>query len=211
MKKICLNRPHPARDGLKRISPPSPLASGGAWTVLLWVLTLFSGLAGSSPLMADNLKPDKSEWNLLTQLISQRINWNNDRLRKEVLRQEALILKSDTTPVSIVLRRTEALLKHLQGMGVPLEKEQIRLGELKQLKAADPFDHFTQVTALRRAIAFQNLRYYGIYSNKARGLRKQATASPQLIPQTSSFKLSTPPATSAAGVSASSPFGAATP
>ena len=124
--------------------------------LVLWVAVLFSGLASSSNLMADNLKPDKSEWNLLTQLISQRSNWNNDRLRNEVLRQEALILESDTTPVSIVLRRTEALLKHLQGVGVPLQKEQIRLGELKQLKVTDPFDHFTQVTALRRAIAFQN-------------------------------------------------------
>ena len=72
----------------------------------LWMCIFVSGFAASPHLMAEDVNPDKSEWNLLTKFISQRINWNNDRLRKEVLRKEALILESDTTPVSIVLRRT---------------------------------------------------------------------------------------------------------
>ncbi|MBL6920417.1 MAG: transposase [Puniceicoccaceae bacterium] len=39
---------------------------------------------------------------------------------------------------------------------------------------------------------FQTLRYYGTYSSKARGMRKKTEASTQLIPQTSSVKLSLP-------------------
>lgn len=132
----------------------TPFCLPGA--LVLAVSILFSGFAASPQLMAENDKSDKSEWNLLNSLISQRINWNNERLYNEVLRKEALILESDATPVAIVLRRTEALLKHLQEVGVPLHEEQKRLDALKQAKAAEPFDHFTQITTLRRAIAFQN-------------------------------------------------------
>ncbi|MBT8038295.1 MAG: hypothetical protein KJO21_12200 [Verrucomicrobiae bacterium] len=124
--------------------------------LVLWLVALCFGVFSGPALMAETGQPEKDEWNLLTQLIGQRINWDNDRLSKEVIRQEALILESDTTPVSIVFRRTEALLKHLQGMGVPLKEEQKRLDELKHQKAGDTFDHFTQITTLRRAIAFQN-------------------------------------------------------
>ena len=58
---------------------------------------------------------------------------------------------------------------------------------------------------------FQTLRYYGTYSNKARGLRKQTINCSGLKSQPSALKRVAPPDTSAAGASASSPSGAATP
>ncbi len=103
------------------------------------------------------------EFRNLQQQISESGKWNRERLAKEVLRQEALILDTDKTPVDIVVRRTTALLKHLQAMpdGPALKTEEAELSILKAENkpglSSEAFQSlFTKVIALRRRIAFQN-------------------------------------------------------
>jgi len=85
------------------------------------------------------------------------------RLREEAFRQDALIFESDRDPVDVVLRRTEALLKHLRGMEASpdLSAERVALDSL--LRSARKMDDekqrrelFDQAVAVRRRIAFKN-------------------------------------------------------
>jgi hypothetical protein len=86
-----------------------------------------------------------------------------DRLKKETLRQDALILGSDKTPVDVLFRRTQALLGHLKTLpGCPdLVTETETLEKLGQenrgkLDEAAAVELFGRLCALRRAIAFKN-------------------------------------------------------
>lgn len=103
------------------------------------------------------------EFGELHKQIHESNNWNRERLANEVLRQQALILESDKTPVDIALRRTKALLGHLRDMagGPELMSEQAELAALAAENKPDLSDDarkdlFVKVTALRRRIAFQN-------------------------------------------------------
>lgn len=108
-------------------------------------------------------KTFSSEFEDLAKQISDRPQWNNERLEKEVFRREALIIESDKTPADIILRRTEALIIDLQKMknGPKLEAEAKELDTLKTLNnpGMTPIQQkelFGRITALRRKIAFQN-------------------------------------------------------
>jgi len=88
-----------------------------------------------------------------------------ERLRAEVLDQQALVLPEDKDPLDVVLRRTKALVQYFRERG---QLPATRLGEfetqLNQLNAASnsttPGDArkilFTRVCALRRKIALAN-------------------------------------------------------
>jgi len=85
------------------------------------------------------------------------------RLLKETLRKDALILESDKTPVDIVLRRTKALLTHLKTLdGAPsLADEEAQLSTLQNDNSSDLNREqqktlFDKVRKLRRTIAFKN-------------------------------------------------------
>ena len=103
------------------------------------------------------------EFTLLARQITQRTTWNNQRLAAEVYRPEALILGDDLTPVSVVLRRTEALIAHLTRGGLHLDAEAALLAALRTdpgasagASLADQRRVFAAVAALRRKVAFRN-------------------------------------------------------
>jgi len=96
------------------------------------------------------------EFALLQSQIKESAKWNHERLAKEALRPEALILPTDRTPGDIVWRRTAALLHHLKTMerAPDLSAE---LKELDALKSATATrEGFDKIVALRRRIAFKN-------------------------------------------------------
>ena len=103
------------------------------------------------------------EYGDLQRQIAESPKWNRERLKKEALRPEALVLETDKTPVDIILRRTAALLKHLQNMpdGPGLTEEEAELQKLKEEYAPDMSSDalrglFARIANLRRQIAFQN-------------------------------------------------------
>jgi hypothetical protein len=115
-----------------------------------------------SPARGGAPKPD-SEYAELQKQIAASKDWNRPRLAREVLRQEALILPSDKTPVDIVLRRTRALLNRLRRMpdGPALEAEEAALKAIEGDNSPEMSDEarealFDKLIALRRRIAFQN-------------------------------------------------------
>jgi len=96
------------------------------------------------------------EFALLQSQIKDSAQWNHERLAKEALRPEALILPTDRTPGDIVWRRTAALLCHLKTMerAPDLSAEEKELDALKSATASR--EGFDKVVALRRRIAFRN-------------------------------------------------------
>jgi hypothetical protein len=106
------------------------------------------------------------EFALLKGQIEASRKWNRERLAREVLRADALILESDRTPVDIVWRRTQALLAHLRKTFAPapdLTAEETALNGLKDeveghAKTGDKEQRelFARIAAQRRAMAFKN-------------------------------------------------------
>ena len=85
------------------------------------------------------------------------------RLEKEAFRKDALILPADKTPVDVILRRTQALAKHLSQMENPpsLTSENAQLAALmtqnnSSLTEEQQRSLFDKVKKLRRKIAFKN-------------------------------------------------------
>lgn len=85
------------------------------------------------------------------------------RLLQEAYNLQALILPDDKTPVDVVLRRSYALLEHLESMNnaPSLKQERAELDKLKQQSTAAADDAqqskiFDSVKSLRRRIAFKN-------------------------------------------------------
>ena len=125
------------------------------------------------PVMAENKQgkgnpdskavPECAEFKTLESYMAARPKWNFERVEKETFNKESLIFESDKTPVDIVLRRTRALLKDLQGMpkGPSLKKEAAELVALSEenvegMPKDKQVELFMNVAALRRKIAFQN-------------------------------------------------------
>ena len=96
------------------------------------------------------------EFVLLQSQIKESATWNQERLAKEALGAEALILPTDRAPGDIVWRRTAALLRHLKTMerAPDLSAEENELDSLKAATATR--DGFDKIVALRRRIAFKN-------------------------------------------------------
>jgi len=112
--------------------------------------------------------PARDEFLELQQQIAARTAWNLPRLAREAHRPEALILQTDRTPLDVVLRRTAALLDHLQALpGAPdLSSEITALAALRRAAEAarsaapasgeEELALFAKAAGLRRQIAFKN-------------------------------------------------------
>jgi hypothetical protein len=138
------------------------------WGVILAAKEI-RGLAKFVPIVAA-AKPagpaaPPDEFASLKQQIAASAQWNNERLAKEALRQEALVLKSDRTPVDIAWRRTWALLNHLKttSSAPDLAAETAALETLRPAvkTSADAKEDvqralFQKITAVRRKVAFKN-------------------------------------------------------
>jgi len=108
----------------------------------------------------------RDEYERLQQLIDfYRTHERPQRLLDEALRRDALIWPSDRDPLDIVLRRSGALLEHLEGMeGTPdLRSEKQRLVLLHKRAAGVSVarseirrELFGEVVRLRRTIALKN-------------------------------------------------------
>ena len=134
-----------------------------------------SGLAAKSPgVLAKKSAPslkaagEPNEFDLLTNQLAARKDWNLARLQREALRPEATLLETDANPVDVVWRRTRALLADLQRKkpAPDLKNEAAALEALspavESLRAggfaneAESRRIFDQITVLRRKIAFKN-------------------------------------------------------
>ncbi len=85
------------------------------------------------------------------------------RLAREAFNSQSLILSSDKNPVDVVLRRSYALLEHIEGMNSApsLKKERSELDALKKKYSSSSGDEelrklFDDVKTVRRRIAFRN-------------------------------------------------------
>jgi len=111
---------------------------------------------------------DLDEFDFLKIQLSSCRKWDSPRLQREALRPEATLLKTDASPIDVVLRRTRALLADLQckSPAPDLKKEAAALEALSPAvealrgkffaKEADSRRVFDQIVALRRKIAFKN-------------------------------------------------------
>ena len=88
-----------------------------------------------------------------------------DKVARQTLRPESLIIKSDRDPADVVLRRTEALLKHLGALDkapkldaeakqLTALKEKVAKASVKDAKAR--YECYEELCKLRRKIAFAN-------------------------------------------------------
>jgi len=132
--------------------------------MLVFVLSAASVYAAGSIPPVIGSAPD--EYTRLEQLIDfYRAHEKPQRLIDEALRRDALIWSTDRDPLDIILRRTGALLRHIEGMeGAPvLEREAGRLKRLwgRATKTAIVESDarralFDEVANLRRTIALKN-------------------------------------------------------
>ena len=123
--------------------------------------------AAASPPPAWILKEEQAQFETLQKVIAEQ---RRDAARGKVLaeqtfRREALILDSDRDPLDVALRRTEALLTHLQRMnrGTDLSGPAAQLAQLKtRCTATEPNAAaarrtlFGEVLRVRRTIALSN-------------------------------------------------------
>lgn len=109
----------------------------------------------------------KDAWLMEYQLLQEQIRLLNpdyvayEKLKREALREDALILNTDRTPVDVILRRTGALLRHLMHQGVALHNEEVAFNALLSahkagLNEQEQFAYFKKVARLRRKVAFKN-------------------------------------------------------
>lgn len=105
------------------------------------------------------------EFNLLKRLLTERSGWNNDRLAREVLRQEALLLATDKSPVDVIWRRTLALIKHMKTMDcapdttadeAALEALRSSVSSSASASADAQLSLFVKIAAIRRSVALRN-------------------------------------------------------
>jgi len=113
--------------------------------------------------------PKRNEFGVLAdQIANYAANRKSNqmlRVAAEVFKREALILDSDRDGVDIILRRTEALLKHINDMSdaPDLSSRQAQLARFKAANARVDVAHpaarerlFFDIAKLRRTIAFSN-------------------------------------------------------
>jgi hypothetical protein len=74
-------------------------------------------LLGMAGVQAGVAKPD--EFTALAGEIAASKTWNRDRLVREAVRRDALILPADRTPCDVVYRRIGALLAYLRTLPEP--------------------------------------------------------------------------------------------
>jgi hypothetical protein len=130
------------------------------------LLSLFASVARSADvfdLTKARAAEQKREYDSLKKDIANR-KWF-DKVAKQTLRPESLIIKSDRDPADVVLRRTAGLLKHLSGLDKApnLDAEAKQLTALTEKVAKTPagdtkarYECYAELCKLRRRIAFAN-------------------------------------------------------
>jgi len=107
----------------------------------------------------------RQAWGRQYDELAERIrDFDENRPSPKVLDRRALILPSDKTPLDVVLRRTAALLEHLQALpdGPDLDAFQQRLGRIREQYDDDPDvdraerEVYVEACQLRREIALAN-------------------------------------------------------
>ncbi len=78
------------------------------------------------------------------------------RVFGEAFNPQALIQESDATPVDVILRRTQALLNHLNLTGEQAELDRLRSSNSELLTENQQKTLFCEIAALRRRLAFAN-------------------------------------------------------
>jgi hypothetical protein len=78
------------------------------------------------------------------------------RVSGETFHPQALIHESDTTPVDVILRRTRALLNHLNLTGEQAELDRLQSKNSSTLTEDRQKELFCEIAALRRRLAFAN-------------------------------------------------------
>jgi hypothetical protein len=123
---------------------------------------LASQIDGPTTFKGEPDVPD-SEYNVLKSQIARHHKRSpelKERLQREALRPDALIHDADTTPTAIILRRTAALLAHVDGIhpNLDLSAEAAELARLRQRVAPGTDDEtvFKEAQALRRRVALRN-------------------------------------------------------
>ena len=79
-----------------------------------------------------------------------------EKIKAEALRKDALILESDRTPVDVILRRTEALMDHLDCRTERSELKKLKEKNHPDLTADEQLALFSDIAQLRRRVAFSN-------------------------------------------------------
>ena len=122
----------------------------------------------SNGLFAVRSSDSDAEFIELETFIAQRGKRDNQRLEREAFRREALILESDRSPVDVIWRRTNALLKHLKTVAdapdLTVEAEMLNSlsAEVESARTAPPpsaeelKDLFGRIRTIRRRIALSN-------------------------------------------------------
>ena len=131
----------------------------------LLVMIVLAAVAGSvSAVNAGAVSADiKSAWLTDFDVISRNIEkyhptvWEEYRkVASQTLNSAALIHESDKTPVDVILRRTQALLDHLNAAKHQRFLDQLRKQNRENLSVEDQKELFVKIAELRREISFSN-------------------------------------------------------
>lgn len=79
-----------------------------------------------------------------------------EKVAAQTLRPDALILAADRTPVDVILRRTQALMDHLNHSSEQNELDRLKRKNHAGLSAAEQQSLFLEIAAVRRRVAFSN-------------------------------------------------------
>jgi len=123
------------------------LITGGLWM-------------SSSTLTADTAPDHQAEWRTQHQALEKQMadrTWS-PRVREQVLRQASLILDSDRDPLDVVLRRTAALIEHLNAKeaGKQLAALRNQAEQIAPEQKEQRYALYEKVCELRRRVAFAN-------------------------------------------------------
>jgi len=122
-------------------------------------------LAAFRALASDADTEALAEYRYTQALLDNRQAHLGPKLRNQTFHPQALIQADDADPLSVVLRRTQALLTHLRAQGTSLPEEARELARLSEPGAKGEkarLVRFLAVRALRRRIAFRNRRVQAI-------------------------------------------------
>ena len=78
------------------------------------------------------------------------------KVEAQTLRKDSLILASDQTPVDVILRRTQALINHLDVTGEQSALDALKKKNSATLSADQQRVLFAEIAAVRRRVSFSN-------------------------------------------------------
>jgi hypothetical protein len=124
----------------------------------IWILALLgSTLCGAEP--ASVRTAQITEFEIIKQNIEayHPSHWSEfEKVSAQTLRQDALILKSDRTPVDVILRRTQALIDHLNNSSEQPVLDKLKKQNRSGLSEEEQTSLFLKIATVRRRVAFSN-------------------------------------------------------